>query len=192
MRSWRSGLVVDGEFLTPHELNAEIGEAVAAVHNLSAENFDPNRIPPARFRNDAWGRIRIVTVTTTRTAAHGAGSNHLVTYPIPDDAGDPWQEEVEAKDGVLQISLSTTMAGTSGTQNIYLWTGIKVDGTLVAQAPIASTIVQEDTQFTMADVPVGPGARLIEPVYGFYHEALVTGISIDWNERVLAIRELAR
>lgn len=192
MRSLPTATTVAGEIVTPHEFNSELREVGLALHGLSQENFTPAAIALDRASLSAWGRRRLTRTETVRTSGHNAGENALVAYPIPDANGDPWTERYTSSDGILRLCLGAWWVSDVNTNPVPLWIGIRVDGVLEAQSPIADKTTYESHATVVVDVPVGGQQHVIECVYGLHSYALGTSLILSWKDRHLSLRERVR
>lgn len=192
MRSLPVSLTASGELVTPHELNAELREVGAVVHALDQNNITPAAIANDRASTSAWGRRRLVRTETVRTTGHNAGENALIAYPVPDENGDPWTERYTSSDGILRLSFGAWWESSVNSNPLPLWLGVRVDGVLEGQTPIADRTTYESHGLVIVDVPVGGKEHVIEMVYGLHSYALGSSVIISWADRHLAIRERVR
>jgi hypothetical protein len=192
MRAHPVDAPITGEFTTPHEINAEVRELIRVLHAVDGDNLGSNVVTAPKLATGAHGGIRVHGTEVVINRTHSLFSNKGDAYAVPDENGDPWIEEVTTGDGLLKIAFGATWVHTGGTDQSYIWLGVRVDGTLVGQTPIQDVASYEDSATVICDAPVGPGSHLVEPVYGFHESAIPTARSVDFGDRNLSVVEVAR
>lgn len=192
MRSLPVSLTQHGELVTPHEFNAELAEIGSVLHGITQTNIPPASIANGKASLSAWGRRRMVRTEVVRTTGHNAGENALIAYPVPDENGDPWSERYTSADGILRIAFGAWWTSSVNSNPLLLWLGVRVDGVLEGQTPIADQTTYESHGLVVVDVPVGGKQHVIEFVYGLHSYALGTSVVINWKDRHMVIRERVR
>ncbi len=192
MRLWSVATVRGSRYITPVEFNAEATEIVAGLHSLDRDNFITNQIQEAKLAAGIWGAQLLVGTDVLASQAFAQSSGADQIHIMPDAAGAPLIRTVTTGDGELSLTLSVDMRDSAGTNPLYAWIGIRIDGALLVRSPQHSNYARM-APYCKGLVPVGAGANLIEAVYGFGPTYTAGGSrTIDFRDRVLHGREAVR
>jgi hypothetical protein len=199
VRSHVAAVAEDGEFLTPHEVAAELRETVGRMHRIDRDNFPTNELDVTVVGLGAFGNVMISELESEETVDHNAGDNSETVYPIPlNTTGggatvEPWILYFPSGDCELELSLSVEWRqDTDLTDPTYLWIGIRLDGDLVVRSPIQVIQSNNDSSYVVYTVPVPAGTHIVEPVYGIHEQQAGAALEFIFGDRVCAIREIAR
>lgn len=197
MRSWPVDRPIAGEFVAPLELNAELAELSASAHDIDYDNIGGAAIITGdKVADGTWGKVWTNPITSDGSLrTHTAGDNQVQVFELPND-GDtaPMRMVVDTGDCELALSLGACWSATQGATAvpIKLWLGIRLDGVVVAQSPIGSPIATRCHQLIRQSVPVPAGRHVIDAVYGIHDSGLASTTVVQWRDRRLTAREVAR
>lgn len=180
-----------GDYVTPHPLNSELAEIMAASNALNHDNIDSGLLTPDQVAPLTYGSVLVRGGETTRTTTHDDTPSISDIFAVPDEAGDDWVEQITCGDSVLRVVVNAEYQRASDGA-LRLWLGARVDGALVAMSHIGDQQEQRDARFAEAVIPVASGTHTIEVVYGLHPLSSTGSLSIEWLYRILTVREAAR
>lgn len=192
MRSIVAEYVPEGDFVTPHEFNAEVGELVETAAQLDHDNIRANALTVDKLDLGALQSIRIQGYESGGNVVIGTDVTLTDIFPIPRSDGTPWIETVTTGDGVLSVTFSAEWQSSDGLTPCYVWAGIKVDGNLEVRSGTTPGSAAGDNVHIECKAPVGAGTHTVELVMGVHPTLAPFARTVSWIERQVAIREVAR
>lgn len=188
MRSFPAALTRDGSYITPFELNTELGEISAVGNSLDVHNFGVEEIDSDKLESGACGDLLIDEITSTNIQT---STNDRTLKPVLNGNDEPWLQEFESGDGLLRVATSGWLSMTPNAS--LIWIGVRVDGKVVATQQLTAAL--SNAWRIEGDIAVGAGVHVVDVVWqgpaasGFL---LAYTNDYEWKDRILTVREVAR
>lgn len=192
MRSFRVEQAYEGDYITPHEFNAELAEISDSFHGLDRDNVDNATLGHLKVALDAWNVFEYAERTTTRQTTHGESQSKATLAPVPDEAGTgTFGLDITTGDGALEIGGSIGY-GVNGGLQLSVIVYIKVDGAVVAEAPL-DVVHELGAPLVDAVHFVAPGQHRVELWYALHQVGWFgSTITVDWLPGVIWARGVVR
>jgi hypothetical protein len=187
MRSSLADRAHEENYVTPHELNAELAELVGAYHGIDRDNVPPGTLTAAKVALDAWNVIEVQPRATPRQTTTSDSRTTGVSAGVPDDAGTgTWSLRITTGDGLLEVGASVAVVVASPVGAVLgLSLGIRIDGDLVAWAP--------EEKATVEGCPLVDGCKFVSAGEHLVEVVFSGGNPInEWRDGLLWARGVSR